>query len=224
MPNVYPFKGIHFDPAKVGDLTKVTTQPYDRINAKLQDEYYRRHEHNLVRVIFRKDEPGRNKYEDAAATLEDWLRKGVLVQDAKPAFYVYHQIHQTPEGTRTRKGFSALVQIDEPGKGKILPHEQTHTGPKIDRFNLISATRAHTEQIFLLYSDPAKTVNAMCDEIAKGKPDLEATDDLGEVHKVWRLDDPAKIAAIRSSSRPASASSPTATTATRRAGTTSRSA
>jgi uncharacterized protein (DUF1015 family) len=197
MPNVYPFKGIHFDPAKVGDLTKVTTQPYDRINAALQDEYYRRHEHNLVRVIFRKDEPGRNKYEDAAATLDDWLRKGVLVQDGKPAFYVYHQIHKTPQGARTRKGLSALVQIDEPGKGKILPHEQTHTGPKIDRFNLISATRTHTEQIFLLYSDPAKEVNRICDEAAARKPDFEATDDLGETHKVWRLDDPAKIRAVQ---------------------------
>ncbi len=197
MPNVYPFRGVHFDPAKVGDLSKVTTQPYDRINAKLQDEYYRRHEHNLIRVILRKEEPGRNKYEDAAETLEEWLRKGILVRDATPAFYVYHQVHRTPEGTRTRKGFSALVQIDEPGKGKILPHEQTHTGPKIDRFNLISATRTHTEQIFLLYSDPEKAVNRMGDEVAQRTPDLEATDDLGEVHRVWRLDDPARIQAIQ---------------------------
>jgi len=197
MPRVYPFRGVHFDPAKVGDLTKVTTQPYDRINPALQDEYYRRHEHNLIRVILRKEEPGRNKYEDAAATLGDWLGKGVLVQDAKPAFYVYHQIHQTPRGTKTRKGLSALVQIDEPGKGKILPHEQTHTGPKIDRFSLISATRTHTEQVFFLYSDPEKAVNRICDEAARGKPDFEATDDLGETHKVWRLDDPAKIRAIQ---------------------------
>ncbi len=197
MPNVYPFRGVRYDPARVGDLSKVTTQPYDKIGPALQDEYYRRHEHNLIRVILRKDEPGRNKYEDAAAALEDWLAKGILVQDPRPALYVYHQVQRTPRGERTRKGLSALVQVDEPGKGRILPHEQTHTGPKIDRFNLLSATRTHTEQIFLLYSDPAKEVNRIGDEAAAGRPLLEATDDLGETHRVWRLDDPGKIQAVR---------------------------
>jgi len=198
MPRIYPFRAVHFDVARIGgDLTKVTTQPYDRIDGALQDEYYRRHEHNLIRVILRKEEAGRDKYKDAAATLEDWLRQGILIRDARPALYVYHLVYRTPRGVRTRKGVSALVQIDEPGKGKILPHEQTHTGPKIDRFNLISACRAHTEQVFFLYSDPEKAVNRLLDEASRGKPDLEAKDDMGETHKVWRLDDPAKVQAVQ---------------------------
>jgi uncharacterized protein (DUF1015 family) len=197
MPNVHPFKGVHFDPAKVGDLTKVTTQPYDKIDAKLQDEYYRRHPNSLIRVILRREEPGRDKYKDAAATLDQWLKEGVLVQDSRPALYAYFQTYRTPQGEKTRKGVSALVQIDEPGKGKILPHEQTHTGPKIDRFNLISATKTHTEQIFFLYSDPEKAVNRILDEAARRKPDFEAKDDLGETHRVWRIDDPAKIQALQ---------------------------
>jgi uncharacterized protein (DUF1015 family) len=202
MPRIYPFKGVHFDTSKVKDLTPLTTQPYDKINPALQDEYYRRSEHNLIRVILRKDEPGRDKYQDAAATMKEWLTSGVLVQDAKPAVYVYHQIYRTPNGVKTRKGLSALVQIDEPGKGKILPHEQTHSGPKIDRFKLLSATKTHTEQVFFLYSDPEKVVNRICDEAAKGKPDFEAKDDLGETHRVWRLDDPEKISAIQKAMEP----------------------
>ena len=203
MPRIYPFRGVHFDTAKFGkDLTRVTTQPYDRIGPELQDEYYRRHENNLIRVILRREEPGRDRYQDAAATLDGWLQSGVLVRDAKPALYVYHQVYRTSQGTKTRKGLSALVQIDEPGKGKILPHEQTHTGPKIDRLNLIRAAKAHTEQVFFLYSDPEKAVNRVCDEAAKGTPDLEATDDLGETHRVWRLEDPAKIRTIQKSLEP----------------------
>jgi uncharacterized protein (DUF1015 family) len=197
MPKIHPFRALRYDPAKVGDLTKVTTQPYDKINPALRDEYYAKHEHNLIRVILRKDEPGKDKYQEAAKTLEDWVAKGVLIQDPKPALYAYHQTCKTPQGVKLRKGLSALVQIDEPGKGKILPHEQTHTGPKIDRFNLITATKAYTEQVFFLYSDPDKAVNALIDESTKRAPDLTATDDLGETHKVWRIDDPAKIAAIQ---------------------------
>ena len=197
MPKIHPFRAVRFDPAKVGDLTQVTTQPYDKINAALQDEYYKKHPNNLIRVILRKDEPGQDKYQGAARTLEEWIAQGVMVRDAKPALYAYHQTCKTPQGVKLRKGLSALVQIDEPGKGKILPHEQTHTGPKIDRFNLITATKAYTEQVFFLYSDPEKAVNALVDESTKGAPDLVATDDLGETHKVWRIEDPAKIAAIQ---------------------------
>ena len=197
MPKIYPFKGVHFDTSKGRDLTPLTTQPYDKIDPKLQDAYYKKNEHNLIRVILRKDEPGKDKYQGAADTLSEWLKSGVMVQDPKPAFYVYHQIYKTPGGVKTRKGIVALVQIDEPGKGKILPHEQTHSGPKADRLALITATQTHTENIFLLYPDPEKAVNKICDEAAKGKPDFEAKDDLGETHKVWRLDDPQKIQAIQ---------------------------
>ena len=61
MPKIYPFKGVHFDTSKAKDLTPLTTQPYDKINPALQDEYYKKHEHNLIRVILRKDEPGKDK-------------------------------------------------------------------------------------------------------------------------------------------------------------------
>ena len=137
MPKVYPFRGVRFDPEKVGDLTKVTTQPYDKIDAALKDEYYKSHEYNAIRIINRKEEEGRDKYADAATTMQDWLDKGVLIQEEKPSLYVYHQIHKTGQGVRTRKGLSALVNIEEPGKGKILPHEETHSGPKVDRLALL---------------------------------------------------------------------------------------
>jgi uncharacterized protein (DUF1015 family) len=195
MPKVYPFRGVRVGAGQ--DLSKVTTQPYDKIDPKLQDEYYARHPHNLIRIILRKEEPGKDKYREAGATFAQWLKDGVLVRDARPAFYAYYQTCKTPEGVKIRKGLSALVQVDEPGKGKILPHEQTHTGPKADRFNLVNATKAWTEQVFFLYSDPEKAVNRILDEVAKGKPDFEATDDFGESNKVWRIDDPAKIAAIQ---------------------------
>lgn len=198
MPKVYPFRGVRFNPAKVSNLTKVTTQPYDRINAELQEEYYQRDPHNIVRIIRTKDEPDpMGKYATAARTLEEWLRDGVMIQENKPCLYVYYQTYRTPQGTKTRKGFSAMVRLEEPGKGRIHGHEETHSGPKIDRFNLLTATKAHTEQVFLIYSDPEKRVNKILDSIASRSPDLEAKDDLGETHRVWRVMDAATIAQIQ---------------------------
>jgi len=58
MPKIYPFKGVHFDTSKSRDLTALTTQPYDKINPALRGRVLKKHEHNLIRVILRKDEAG----------------------------------------------------------------------------------------------------------------------------------------------------------------------
>ena len=201
MPRIFPFKGIRFEPGRVGDLAQVTSQPYDRIGPELQQEYYDRNEHNIVRIIQRKTEPGGDKYRDSAATLDAWLKEGILVRDAEPCFYAYFQTYGTSRGTQTRRGFAALVNIEEPGKGKILPHEQTHTGPKIDRLNLIRATQTHTEPIFFVYSDPKKVADAILGEVSKRPADFKTKDESGETHEVWRVSDPKQIKALQDALR-----------------------
>lgn len=203
MVNVFPFRGIHFSPAKVGrDLTKLTAQPYDRIDAALQDNYYRRHEFNIIRVTKNKDESTdtetRNKYTRARETMQAWLDQGVLDQDKKPTFYAYFQTYRTPKGTRTRKGLAAMVRTEEFGKGKIYPHEETHIGPKIDRLKLLHESKTHFESIFLLYSDPEKAINQILDEASKAESLIEAKDDYGELHQIWPITDPKTCKKIQS--------------------------
>ena len=145
MPTIQAFRGLRYDLGHVGSLSDVITPPYDVISPQFQDELYKKHPANFIRLELNREEPGdnesSNKYARAAKFLKNWRQEGVLQVDPDPALYVYHQIYKTPQGVKIRKGLSALVQIDEPGKGKILPHEQTHSGPKIDRFNLISGDR-----------------------------------------------------------------------------------
>lgn len=207
MPEVRPFRGVHYDPARVGDLTKVMTQPYDRIDAALQEEYYRRHPNSFIRIDRRKEEPGdatgMKKYAAAAAEFEGWRKEGILVQDPAPALYAYHQAYKAPDGTtRVRKGVSALVRLEEPGRGRIHAHEETHSGPKIDRRHLLDATRTHLSHVFLLYADAAGAVNRALDPFTTRPPDLEAADDYGERHKVWKVDDAAAIASARKTLEP----------------------
>ena len=51
MPEVQPFRGVSFDPDKVGDLSSVITQPYDKIDEARQVAYLDRSEWNAVRLI-----------------------------------------------------------------------------------------------------------------------------------------------------------------------------
>ena len=78
----------------------------------------------------------------------------------------------------------------------MLPHEHTLSGPKIDRFKLIRATRAHFSQVFSLYRDPAGTIEAALDGACVAAPDVDATTPDGCRHCLWAVTDPAVIAAV----------------------------
>ncbi len=51
MAKIAPFRGIRYNSNKVGDLSKVVSQPYDRVRYGLQDDYYDLHPYNIVRII-----------------------------------------------------------------------------------------------------------------------------------------------------------------------------
>ena len=72
-------------------------------------------------------------------------------------------------------------------------HEQTHTRARADRLNLLRATRAHFGQIFMLYSDPARSVESLLFSSANTVPDIEVRDEFGVVHRVWKISDAATI-------------------------------
>ncbi len=201
MPKIFPFRGLTFDGKKVPSLTQAVTQPYDRIDDALRAEYEKRSPHNIVRIDYGKTEasdgPSNNRYTRAAALLKQWREAGVFAEDGTPALYVYHQIYKVGKESRTRKGVIAALQLEEFGKGSIRPHEQTHDGPKADRLKLMTALGTVFDHVFMLYTDPKKQVNALLDPHAKGAPALEARDDAGETHRVWRVTDPAVLQSVQ---------------------------
>src|SRR5512142_1356191 len=95
MAIVSPFRGLHYDVAKVGDLSKVISQPYDVISPEEQKGLHARHPRNIVCVDFGLahdgDGPAENKYTRAAASYKQWMAEGTIVRDPAPAFYYYEQ-------------------------------------------------------------------------------------------------------------------------------------
>ncbi|MCE9584561.1 MAG: DUF1015 domain-containing protein [Planctomycetes bacterium] len=198
MPRVFPFRALHFDVAKIGSLDKVVSQPYDKINEATQQKYYERDPKHIVRIAKTKDEPGKDKYAEAGKTLEAWLADGTIVREKEPAIWISHQVFKFNGETRTRKGFVAIGELAEFGKGGVHAHEKTLLAPKKDRFALMTATKGLTEgHIFMLYSDPKNAANSALDPFTKGPPTLEAKDDYGEIHRAWRVTDPKAIAAVQ---------------------------
>lgn len=204
MAKVFPFKAVMYDPRKVGSLSRVVTQPYDKISDKMREQYYAASEFNLVRVIrgksFPTDNEADNVYTRAQAHLHTWLKRGILRQSEKPAFFAYFQDYEVP-GTlgirKTRKGFIGLGKLEDYSAGVVFPHEQTLSAPKEDRLKLLRTTRTHFGQIFMLYSDPAHAIDKILDEASSHPPDICVTDEYGVVHSVWKIEGEAKISEIK---------------------------
>lgn len=204
MAHISPFRALRYDPARV-DLSKVVTQPYDKITSEMQERYYAASPHNLVRIILGKreatDRVGENTYTRAAAYFRDWRRQGVFLQEAQPSIYSYVQHFTVPGGSKEleRRGFIALGQLEDYSDGVVFRHEQTLAKPKADRLDLLRATRAHFGQLFMLYSDPAGEIDGLLTSSAT--PEVETRDEYGVLHRVSKVSDSSLIDLVRSKMR-----------------------
>ena len=97
-----------------------------------------------------------NPYTRAAGLLTDWIGSGILEHESEPSVYAYFQKFTAPDTGQTleRKGFIGLGAVEDYAAGVVHRHEQTLSGPKKDRMELLRHTHAHFGQIFMLYPDP----------------------------------------------------------------------
>ena len=192
MVRVFPFRGILYNKATVKKIGKVFSPPYDVISPEEQDYLYNLHDFNIIRIILGKEFQGdgeyNNKYIRAAAFLDGWLRHNVLVQDEKPCFYAYEQRFRHRGKNYSRIGFIGLLRLEDMGRGKVFPHEETYPRAKLDRLQLMRSTSANLESIFSLYADEKGKITKALKKFMRRKPTLEATDRERVIHRLWRVD------------------------------------
>jgi uncharacterized protein (DUF1015 family) len=192
MPEIKPFKGIMYNQEKIRDLSTVICQPYDQVSNKMEREYKNRSPYNFIRLVLTKYSEGHNRqreYRDARRYTETWTQEQIFINDMEEAIYPYWQEFTIQKTKYTRKGFICLVRLEELGKGDILPHEKTLSKPKADRLNLLNITKKDFEPVFLLYTDPKKTVNTMLAGHCEENPLIETKDEMNITHKLWRVSD-----------------------------------
>lgn len=202
MAQVYPFRAFRYNPAHA-PFERVLTQPYDKISPAMQDKYYAADAHNLIAVekgrVYPSDAPENNVYTRAAAAIQEWISKEVVVQDPTPSFYGYTQEYTVPgtQERQTRRGFIGAGQLEEYSAGVIYRHEHTLSGPKADRLELLRHTRISTGQLFLIYSDAQKKADAVLSEAeSAAAPATEMTDEYGVIHRLWVIAEPERVKAI----------------------------
>jgi uncharacterized protein (DUF1015 family) len=132
------------------------------------------------------------------------MREGILAQDATPGFYAYFQSFDVPDSAVrvTRKSFIGLGRIEDYSAGIIYRHEQTLSGPKKDRLELLRHTHAHFGQIFMLYPDRECTVEPLLDQAATVPPLMDFVDDYRVRNRAWAITEAPMIGRIQELMRP----------------------
>ena len=154
MADIRPFRALRFT-ERAGDIRELTCPPYDIISESQRLSYLARNPHNIIRLELPRD--GADPYAAAGETLRSWLEEGILRQDDEAAFYVYEiefdlegmsDISGMAGGRRSIVGLIAQVHLEEFSKGIVLPHEETLSKAKEDRFNLMKATHCNFSDIY----------------------------------------------------------------------------
>jgi uncharacterized protein (DUF1015 family) len=201
-----PFRGLRYAQARVSGLAEVTSPPYDVIAHDTEDHLLASDPHNIVRLILprqdahnpraRNGSPAEPAYADAARLLRDWQDEGILVPDPDPALYVYEQT--LAGGQVLQRGLIGALRLAPLGAGPVLPHEDVIPGPVAGRRQLMEATEANLEPIFLLYdrNGPATAIVQITEQVLRGEPLVAIHTEDGIWHRLWGVTDPAEQAAI----------------------------
>lgn len=193
MAEIKGYKGLRFNCEKAGKIEELVCPPYDIISDQQREEYIKTNPHNIIRLELPK---GDDKYNKAAEILKDWLAKGILVKEDKPAIYIYEEEFTAYGERKAIKGIICRVKLEEFSKGIILPHEFTLSKAKEDRLSLMKATNCNFSQIYSLYMDGGKNTLGKIDSLSKSEPDIQLQDNDNVTHRMWIIKDEKAIADI----------------------------
>ncbi len=193
MVRVKPFAALR--PPK-GIVTQVAAPPYDVLNS--EEARKMAGEKSLLHITKPEidfdpiaGEHEQRTYDRAVENFQAWQRRGWLVRDAKPCYYVYAQ---TMDG-RTQYGLVLCAHTDDYASGIIKKHELTRKDKEDDRMIHVRIQNANIEPVFFSYKDNAE-LNAIVAKAAAGPSEFRFTDENGFGHELWVIDDDATIARI----------------------------
>jgi len=191
MLKIRPFRGLRYKFGTAGDIALNVAPPYDIIFDEWRDRLYKRSPYNIIRLIKTREEPvddPTSKYARAAEYIDSWTRDGILGYDDTPAIYVRADTYTVNGESKTRYGFIALLKVQEFGES-VHPHERTLTAPKVDRLNLVKATKTNLSQIFSIYRDPEGEIQELLLKAVGNDPDIDFIDEQDIHRRMWAVHD-----------------------------------
>lgn len=195
MADIKAFHAMRYTNA-AGSPEELTCPPYDIISEAERSAFLAKNEHNVIRLELPK---GDDPYTGAGKTLRAWLADGTLQCDEDAGIYIYEEEFLTGVDhgeKKSLKGIISLVRVEDFSAGVVLPHEETLSKAKKDRFELMKATNCNFSQIYSLYMDENGETQRRIDRLSAGTPRYEFSDGL-VTHRLWIVNDKMALEAFR---------------------------
>ncbi len=189
MAVIRPFKAIR--PAKAL-AEEVISLPYDVMNRSEAKEMCCDKPHNFLHICRSEidlsddcDPYSKEVYQKAKSNIQDFLQKGVFVEENAPCIYIYRQIMNG----RVQTGIAACTSIDDYQNNIIKKHEFTRHEKELDRINHFDVCNANTEPVFLTYRNNDTINDIISDWIEQHEPEYDIVSEDQTQHIIWVLDD-----------------------------------
>jgi uncharacterized protein (DUF1015 family) len=189
MAVVKPFRGLRPPLSIAKDLACL---PYDVMNTDEAIRMAEGKECSLLHITRSEidlppgtDVHSEKVYKKSVSNFALWRKKGWLIQDSEPHFYIYAQ---TMKG-RTQYGIVGCASVDDYLNGIIKKHELTRPDKEQDRMIHVRVNNANIEPVFFAYPEVKKIDKLVGKIIKKQTPEYDFVAEDGFGHKFWVIDD-----------------------------------
>jgi uncharacterized protein (DUF1015 family) len=190
MAVVKPFRGLRPPYAIAKDLACL---PYDVMNTEEATRMAKGKECSLLHITRSEidfpadtDTHSEEVYNKSVENFGKWQKKGWLVQDRKPHFYIYAQ---TMKG-RTQYGIVGCASVDDYLNGIIKKHELTRPDKEQDRMVHVLVNNANIEPVFFAYPAVKEIDDIVNMIVSTEKPEYDFIAEDGFGHHFWVVKKP----------------------------------
>ena len=185
MAVVKPFRGLR-PPAHLA--SEIACLPYDVMNSQEAAVTAHGNEKSLLHITKSEidlpegtDVHSEEVYSKARENFEAWQKRGWLVQDQEPHYYIYAQ---TMKG-RTQYGIAGAAAVSDYLSGVIKKHELTRPDKEEDRMVHVRANNANIEPVFFAYPSVRELDKIVARIVKKEKPEYDFVAEDGIGHHFW---------------------------------------
>ena len=169
MATIKPLTGYR---PKKDIVEKLASPPYDVLNSEEAREYAKGNPYSFLHIVKPEidlassiDSYDDSVYAKAKENLNDFIKKGWLVQDEKPMLYIYSQ----KMGDHLQTGLVCSLSVEEYDNDTIKKHELTRKDKEKDRSRHVETCNGNTGPVFITY----RTVDKINSIIEENKKDAE---------------------------------------------------
>lgn len=186
MPKIKPFKGIHPSPSSAQRVV-VNLENLSIADAKLiRQENPFSYVNLLVPKldnIFLMGSKNELAFKKINENFEEFLEKGIFVQDQKASIYIY----QIERNGISQTGIWTVTSIDDYLNNVVKKHELTNSAREESLIDYIQQTGIDANPVLITYN-PVLSIDEIINECIQKNPILNFSKE-NIIHRLWKIDD-----------------------------------